>query len=638
MLAIAANVLSGCGKSESVGPARESGSSQNRPRSEAAVELSPSQLAAIKIEPVGTYSFPVEKEAVGSVSFDEDPAIVQAESTLLAAAATFQSTSKELARVEALGENNGIAQKELEQATADRQTAQAALKAAHDAVRALGKTDAEIDEMVAAGKIEAAPAGRRWVVANVSESDSPLLRLRQPARVNVLAFPGRMFAGRIARIYRTVDPTTHREAIRCAVEDPRGQLRPGMLADVVIRVREPVETTAVPAEAVVRESDGTMTAWVTADRRHFAQRVVQPGLQQGRPGPDPQGPPAGRAGGDGGRRLPEQPVERAAERLSEMFKGLIAFCLSRRAIVVFGLLLFAGGRVRRLHNNSTSRHIRIPRRSFSRSPPRPRDCPRKRWSATTRARSKSGSTRRPGSTSSARLPSTACPSCASSSSTAWTFISLTRQAAIALQQNVNLPGGQVPTIQQNSTTGEIYRYQVVGPKHFGITNLRTVQDWIVRRRLLTIPGIVQVNSWGGPTKQFDVEVDPRKLEAYDITVPQVLTALGNANLNVGGREIRIGQQSINIRGVGLIDDGGNDDLTQGYKIGDIENVVLTQQDGVPVLVKDVARVSVGFVPRLGIWGHDGEDDAVAGIVVMSRVGRANEMLPKVKAAIEQNES
>ena len=94
------------------------------------------------------------------------------------------------------------------------------------------------------------------------------------------------------------------------------------------------------------------------------------------------------------------------------------------------------------------------------------------------------------------------------------------------------------------------------------------------RRLLTIPGIAAVNSWGGPTKEFQVEVDPHKLEAYSVTVPQILTALGNANINVGGREIRIGQQSINIRGVGLIDDGGNDDLAQGYKVGDIENVVL----------------------------------------------------------------
>ena len=204
-----------------------------------------------------------------------------------------------------------------------------------------------------------------------------------------------------------------------------------------------------------------------------------------------------------------------------------------------------------------------------------------------------------------------------------------------MQQNVSLPGGLVPTIQANSSTGEIYRYQVVGPPHFGITNLRTVQDWIVARRLLTIPGIAAVNSWGGPTKEFQVEVDPHKLEAYNVTVPQVLTALGNSNLNVGGREIRIGQQSINIRGVGLIDDGGSDDLRQGYKVDDIDNVVLAQINGVPVLVRDVAKVSVGYRPRLGILGRDHQDDVVGSIVVMRRTEKTADMIPKVKAAIDK---
>src|SRR6202011_6365833 len=207
------------------------------------------------------------------------------------------------------------------------------------------------------------------------------------------------------------------------------------------------------------------------------------------------------------------------------------------------------------------------------------------------------------------------------------------QAATAMQQNVSLPGNLVPPIQQGSTSGEIYRYQVVGPPHFGLTNLRTVQDWIVRRRLLTISGIAAINSWGGTTKQFQVEVDPQKLEAFNITVPQILTALGNANLNVGGREIRIGQQSINIRGVGLIDDGGNDDLTQGYRVDDIENVALAQANGVPVLVRDVGRVSVGYRPRLGILGRDQQDDVVGAIVVMRRTEKTADMIPKVRAEI-----
>ncbi|HXQ27918.1 MAG TPA: CusA/CzcA family heavy metal efflux RND transporter [Gemmatimonadales bacterium] len=206
------------------------------------------------------------------------------------------------------------------------------------------------------------------------------------------------------------------------------------------------------------------------------------------------------------------------------------------------------------------------------------------------------------------------------------------QASIALQ-NANLPGGQVPTIQANSSTGEIYRYQVVGPPHFGVTNLRTVEDWIVRRRLLTIPGLATVNSWGGPTKEFDVEVDQRKLQQFGVTVPQILAALANANINVGGREITIGQQSINIRGVGLIDDGGDEDLTQGDHVADIENVVLSQTGGVPVFVRDVATVRVGYVPRLGILGRDTAADVVGAIVVMRRTEHTAPMVAKVKAAI-----
>ncbi len=316
-----------------------------------------------------------------------------------------------------------------------------------------------------------------------------------------------------------------------------------------------------------------------------------------------------------------------------MFKSLIAFCLSRRAIIVVALLLFAG-----------AAFIAFQKLNIEAYPnPAPVIL-----EITAQAPGLSAEEMERYYTRPIEIGLYTTPGIAVIRSTSFYGLSFVRvvfkygveyhfaysQAAISLQQNVSLPGNLVPTIQQNSGTGEIYRYQVVGPKHFGITNLRTVQDWIVARRLLTIPGIVAVNSWGGPTKQFEVEADPHKLEAYNVTVPQILAALGNANINVGGREIRIGQQSINIRGVGLIDDGGNDDLTQGFKVDDIENVVLTQSNGVPVQIKDVAKVHVGYRPRLGIWGHDREDDGVAAIVVMSRVDRAHDMLPKVKAEID----
>jgi heavy metal efflux system protein len=317
-----------------------------------------------------------------------------------------------------------------------------------------------------------------------------------------------------------------------------------------------------------------------------------------------------------------------------MFKSLIAFCLSRRAMVAMGLILFAGAGLVAFkmlnieaYPNPTPVILEI----------------------TAQAPGLSAEEMERYYTIPMEIGLYSTPGIDIIRSTSFYGLSFVRvsfkygvdyyfaysQAAIALQQNVNLPGNQVPSIQANSSTGEIYRYQVVGPEHFGGRNLRTVQDWIVARRLLTIPGIAAINSWGGPTKEFQVAIDPHKLEAYSITVPQVLTALGNANINVGGREIQIGQQSINIRGVGLVDDGGNDDLTKGHKVDDIENVVLNQVNGVPVLMKDVATVSIGDRPRLGILGRDNHDDVVGSIVVMRRTEKTADMIPKVKEEIEK---
>ncbi|HTW38527.1 MAG TPA: CusA/CzcA family heavy metal efflux RND transporter [Steroidobacteraceae bacterium] len=196
------------------------------------------------------------------------------------------------------------------------------------------------------------------------------------------------------------------------------------------------------------------------------------------------------------------------------------------------------------------------------------------------------------------------------------------QTALALQQNVNLPNGVTPTIQPSSLVGEIYRYQVVGPAHFGLTNLRTLQDWVLQRRLLTVPGVVQVVAWGGTTKEYQVSVDPRKLEGYQITVPQVIQALGNANINVGGRTVDFGQQSVDIRGLGLIG-----------SVDDIGNIVLRAQGGTPVLVKDVAHVKIGYVPRLGQAGRDADDDAVLAIVVMNQTLHTSDVLARVKAEV-----
>jgi heavy metal efflux system protein len=230
------------------------------------------------------------------------------------------------------------------------------------------------------------------------------------------------------------------------------------------------------------------------------------------------------------------------------------------------------------------------------------------------------------------------------------------QTAIALQQNVTLPNGVSANIQGSSLVGEIYRYELVGPPRFGLTNLRSLQDWVMQRRLLSVPGVVQVVAWGGTTKTYDVQVDLHKLDAYSVTLPQVLTAIGNANINVGGRTINVGQQSVNVRGVGLIGGGeveavptalnrhaaenrqrpGRDGVLRNRKVEDIENIVLgSQPGGIPILVKDVAKASVGFLPRLGKAGRDGDDDVVTAIVIMNRTLHTNEVLARVEAEIQK---
>jgi cobalt-zinc-cadmium resistance protein CzcA len=193
------------------------------------------------------------------------------------------------------------------------------------------------------------------------------------------------------------------------------------------------------------------------------------------------------------------------------------------------------------------------------------------------------------------------------------------QAALALQQNVSLPNNVQPQIQASSLVGEIFRYQLVGPPGTSLTDLRTLQDWVVTRRLLSVPGIAQVVTWGGTTKEYEVEADLHKLQGYGITLPQLIAAIGNANTNVGGRTINIGQQSVNIRGVGLIKD-----------VDDIGNIVLNQSNGTPVLVKDLAKVKIGSVPRLGRAGRDHQDDVVTGIVVMNRTLQTNEVVARVQ--------
>ena len=198
------------------------------------------------------------------------------------------------------------------------------------------------------------------------------------------------------------------------------------------------------------------------------------------------------------------------------------------------------------------------------------------------------------------------------------------QAALSLQQRVNLPNNVQPQIQASSLVGEIFRYQLVGPEHYGLSNLRALQDWVVTRRLLSVSGVAQVVTWGGTTREYQVEADLQKLEGYNITLPQLVNAVSNSNVNVGGRTINVGQQSVNIRGVGLVKD-----------VADMGNIVLSQTNSAPVLVKDVANVQIGVAPRLGKAGLNDQDDVVTGVIVMNRTMQTNDVISRVKAEVDK---
>ena len=193
-----------------------------------------------------------------------------------------------------------------------------------------------------------------------------------------------------------------------------------------------------------------------------------------------------------------------------------------------------------------------------------------------------------------------------------------------LSQLPALPNNAQPGISPTSPIGEIYRYRVKGPPGYSVTDLKTIQDWILERRFKAVPGVIDVTGWGGKTKTYEITVDLRRLASYGLTLPQVLQVLGNSNVNVGGQTVNIGPQAAVVRGVGLI-----------TSMESVRNTMLTSSKGVPVLVGDVATVSVGNQPRLGIAGIDEEDDIVQGIVLMRRGEQSMPTIQRVQAEVEK---
>ena len=316
---------------------------------EQAVDLTEKQAASLAVGPVASRDFTLFKTAVGTIDFNEDllvqvfsqypgkilkanynigddvkagdilftidsPDLLQAESALLAAAGVLELQKRVLARALNLLKAGGSAQKDVDQSTSDQQTAEGNFKAARDAARIFGKTDAEIDQVVEMRKVDStllvpspisgrivarsaapgflvqpgnAPApyavanlATMWMLANVVETDAPAYKLGQDVEVKVPAYPDRVFKGHVTALGAMLDPNSHRQLVRSQIDDPEHLLRSGMYASFVIRIGDPVRSLAVPANGVVREGDGTMSVWVTSDSRHFTKRTVKLGLLQ----------------------------------------------------------------------------------------------------------------------------------------------------------------------------------------------------------------------------------------------------------------------------------------------------------------------------------------------------------------------
>ncbi|TPG49508.1 efflux RND transporter permease subunit [Roseomonas nepalensis] len=206
----------------------------------------------------------------------------------------------------------------------------------------------------------------------------------------------------------------------------------------------------------------------------------------------------------------------------------------------------------------------------------------------------------------------------------YTYEEAVQQVLNRLGQLGGLPNGAQPGISPASPIGEIMRYRLVGPPGYPLEDLKTLQEWVLDRRFKRVPGVIDVTSFGGISKTYSVQVDLGRMNAYGLSLPAVVDAIRNGSVNVGAGTLNVGPQSVVVQGIGLI-----------HSLDDIRNVVLGSQNGSPVLVSDVATVGIGNLPRLGIAGHEGDDDVMLGTVLMRRGEQTLPTIHGVQAEVKR---
>jgi cobalt-zinc-cadmium resistance protein CzcA len=186
---------------------------------------------------------------------------------------------------------------------------------------------------------------------------------------------------------------------------------------------------------------------------------------------------------------------------------------------------------------------------------------------------------------------------------------------------ITLPQGSSPNISPENPIGEIYRYSVESPDH-DIMKQREIEDWVLAEQLKTVPGVIDVAGFGGLTKEYHVDVDPQKLNYYQIPLSTLIAAITNSNVSVGGNYLDVGEQAFNVRGVSFL-----------RSVDDIRDVLLSSNKSTPVRIGNVASVDIGYAPRLGIVGMNNRSDVVTGIVLMRKNGDTLKTLSGVQSKV-----
>ena len=203
-------------------------------------------------------------------------------------------------------------------------------------------------------------------------------------------------------------------------------------------------------------------------------------------------------------------------------------------------------------------------------------------------------------------------------------VNIARQQVNERLSSVDLPLGAQMNVAPNATpVGEVMRYRLRGDGQTS-TELRSLEDWVVERGLRTVPGVADVVAMGGFIKQYEVQPDLDKLRAYKLSLQNIYDALGRGNSNAGGSYVAQGAQQFAIRGIGLL-----------RAEEDIGKIVVTARNGTPILIRDVAQIKIGAIPRLGVVGQDLDDDVVTGIVIMRKGENPSVVLKNVKEKIAE---